>query len=286
MTPTTEGRGQLERDLYVLRRAGYAIIPEFLDAEAIPALLEDACAFQDEVDQYRLSGGEVLFQSGWPLRNVRALYAVSTRLQDLAMDERLVAYARGYLNDPKLQDCQLLTNMPDERNVRRGAGAAVNFHRDAKWSDGPIRPLYMYCFVLLTEMTRANGGTIVVPGTHREREPEYYFKETDPGEFIESNFYPIYDRRYFPAIVTVEAPPGSLVLIDPMVIHAQGINVTSERRTVLNFHFMAGDTRGMLLDCRGLAERYGRVGLRADLLEMLVSDSQLPNEYGPLRGSG
>jgi hypothetical protein len=54
---------------------------------------------------------------------------------------------------------------------------------------------------------------------------------------------------------------------------------------VLNIAFMAGDARG-LLDCRGLAERYGRVGLRADLLEMLVSDSQLPNEYGPLRGSG
>jgi len=275
---------QRARDLYALRGAGYAVIPDFLDGECVARLREDALAFQHEVDQYREEGGEVIFQSGWPLRNVRALYAVSGAVQSVAMDERLLAYARGYLDDPRIQDCQLIVNMPDERNVSRGAEAAVNYHRDGKWPDGPVRPTYLHCFLLLTRMTRNNGGTIVVPGTHRDREPGYYFKETDPGEFIESNFYPTYPRRYFPTSVQMEGEAGSLVLIDPMVIHAQGINVSDERRTVLNISYMASHGAGML-DCRGLVERHARVAPTPDCLEMLVSDPALPSEYGPLRVS-
>jgi ectoine hydroxylase-related dioxygenase (phytanoyl-CoA dioxygenase family) len=268
--------------VYALQRAGYAIIPDFLDTETRTRLFEEALAFQQEVDEYRETGGDVIFQSGWPLRNVRALYAVSSAVQDIAMDERLLAYARGYLEAPRIQDCQLIVNMPDERNVARGADAAVNYHRDGKWPDGPVRPLYLHCFLLLTKMTRQNGGTIVVPGTQREREPGYYFKETDPGEFIDSNFYPTYPRRYFPTSVQVEAEAGSLLLIDPMVIHAQGINVSDERRTVLNISYVSPHGAGMF-DCRGLAERHGRVALRDDCREMLLSDPALPNEYGPLR---
>jgi hypothetical protein len=282
MAPTTDGHDQTRRDLYALQRAGFAVIPDFLEMCRVVAVLDEATSFQAEVDEFRHTGGEVPFQSGWPLRNVRALYAVSTAVQDVAMDDRILAYAQGYLGHARLQDCQLITNMPDERNAARGAGAAVNYHRDGTWPDGTIRPLYLHCFVLLTEMTKTNGGTIVVPGTHREREPGYYFKERDPGEFIDSNFYPIYPRRYFPSSIQVEAPAGSLLLIDPMVIHAQGINVSDDRRTVLNISFTADDGHGML-DCRGLAERHSRVALRPDLWDMLLADPELASEYGPLR---
>jgi hypothetical protein len=282
MVASIEGPAQVERDLYTVRSAGFAVIRDFIDGERAEAILDEASPFQEEVDAYRAGGGEVLFLSGWPLRNARALYAVSPLVQDLVMDPRLVEYARGYLGNAWVQDAQLLTNMPDERNVARGVDAAVNYHRDGKWPDGDVRPMYLHGFIMLTDMTCENGGTIVVPGTHREREPGYYFKETDPGEFIDSNFYPTYPRRYFPGSIQVEAPRGSLLLIDPMVIHAQGINVSTERRTVVNVSFSADGAAGFL-DCRGLARKRARVDVRPDLLELLLTDSALPDEYGPLR---
>ncbi len=285
MAASIEGPAQVQRDLYTVRRAGFAVVPGFVDDVQAEAILAEATRFRDEVDAYRAAGGDVQFLSGWPLHNVRALYAVSELAQDVVRDERLLAYARGYLGEARVQDCQLLTNMPDDRNISRGSDGSVNYHRDGKWPDGDIRPTYLHCFVLLTPMTKENGGTIVVPGTHREREPGYYFKETDPGEFVESNFYPTYPRRYFPGSVQVEAPRGSLVLIDPMGIHAQGINVSNELRTVLNVSFAVEGAAGML-DCRGLAEKHARIEVDADLLELLLADDRLPSEYGPLSDAG
>jgi hypothetical protein len=272
---------QFDRDLYTLRSAGFAIIPDYLPGDRLDELGAEAWKFRAEIEEFEKSGGQVAYKAGWPLLNARCLYAFSEPFQRLILDERLAAYTRAYLETPQLLDCHLLCNMPDERNQARGRQAEVNFHRDAMWPEGEIRPTYLHTFLLLTEMTSANGGTILVPGTHRQREPDYYFKDTDPGARIEENFYPVYPRRYFPASIQVEAPRGSLVLIDPMAIHAQGINVTTEVRQVLNCSFIRAGTRG-LFDCRGLAQKHARYPISAPLLEVLHEDSSLPQHYGPL----
>src|SRR4051794_18576126 len=84
MSSAVDSEEQLGRDIYALRRAGYAVIPNFLSAETVARLRDDALAFQQEVDEYRELGGDVAFPSGWPLRNVRALYAVSSAVQEVA----------------------------------------------------------------------------------------------------------------------------------------------------------------------------------------------------------
>ena len=122
----------------------------------------------------------------------------------------------------------------------------------------------------------------MVPGTHRRREPGYYFLHNDPGEIIESNAYLVYDRRYFPSAIQVEAKKGSLLLFDPMVIHTQAINVTQEPRQVLNLLFHQRGASG-IMNCRAIAENHARVPIRDDLLTILGDGADLPDTYGPLR---
>ena len=75
---------------------------------------------------------------------------------------------------------------------------------------------------------------------------------------------------------------GHWVLIDPMVIHSQGINVTKEKRVVLlNIAFKQPFLRG-LLNCHGIATRCARVDVSANLLDHLVCNESLPGACGPL----
>ncbi len=192
------------------------------------------------------------------------------------------AYLRAYLGDPVLRDSQFLANMPDPRNTARGRGGKVSYHRDKYWHDETIKPEYLWCFLLLSDMMPENSGTIVVPGTHRMREPGYYFLNNDPGENIESNAYLVYDRRYFPTAIQVEAKRGALLLFDPMIIHTQAINISSEPRRVLNMLFHQRGLSG-IMNCRAIAEKHARVPVRDDLKAILEGGDSLPDTYGPLR---
>lgn len=272
---------QFQRDLYTLQCAGFCILPDFKAPAEIDRLAARAFEWQAEVNQFLERGGDLPYRAGWPLQNARALFAVDEIFQDLVQDPRILAYADGYLGDAELRDCHLLTNMPDPRNATRGRDAGVNYHRDKKWPDDePVQPSYLHCFVLLTDMTRDNGGTLIVPGTHREREADYYFLETDPGRKVEGNWYKVYDRRYFPGAIQVEAKRGSLVLFDPTCIHAQGINVTEERRSVINATFHRRGLPG-ILNCRAIAEKSNRIPLKRELLLRLCDTPEASDTYGP-----
>jgi ectoine hydroxylase-related dioxygenase (phytanoyl-CoA dioxygenase family) len=274
---------QFDRDLYTLRCAGFAVIPAVFDAGTLDRLKKSAEAFQAEVDAYDSAGGEVIYKAGWPLHNARALYAAAVEFQDLIMHPSVQAFARAYLEQPRLRDCSFLTNMPDTRNIARGTAAPVNYHRDKLWlPDEMIRPNYLHCFVLLTDFTRENGATVVVPGTHRDREPGHYFLDNDSGEKTDTNYYPVFERRYFPASVQIEAARGSLLVFDPMIIHAQGINVSTERRSAIDVMFHRDGLPG-IINCRAVAEKHGRVPVRSDLLPLLDSTSGKYETYGPLR---
>lgn len=273
---------QLDRDLYALSAAGFAVMPDFLDSTLINVLLEQFQIYQSEVDAYVESGGELVNATGWPIKSARAAWAISEEVQAVIMDDRLQNIACGYLGEPMLRDCQFLANMPDPRNRERGPDGKVSYHRDKYWLEETIAAEYLWCFLLLDDMTSENGGTIVVPGTHRAREPGYYFLQNDPGEKIDSNDYLVYDRSYFPSSVQIEAKRGTCLLFDPMLIHTQAINVSKAPRRVLNILFHKRGLAG-IMNCRAIAENYARVPIRSELLEILSEDADRPSTYGPLR---
>jgi ectoine hydroxylase-related dioxygenase (phytanoyl-CoA dioxygenase family) len=66
--------------------------------------------------------------------------------------------------------------------------------------------------------TAANGGTLVVPGTHQKQSPPE----------------PAYLRA---AAVPVECPPGSMLVFDSTLWHAAGANVSGSDRLAINHQF-------------------------------------------------
>lgn len=275
---------QFDRDLYCLRCAGYALIPDFCVGRELDAITEVSREFEAEVARFVAAGGSAILRHSWPLQTTRCMYAVSAEVQDLAAHPAIQRLVREYLGPAVLRDCLVQTNMPDARNTRRGLDADVSFHRDTLWPAEEIRPCYLHVFLLLDDFTGENGATIVVPGTHRVREPDYYFKHADPRSPQAGIDYRVYERRYFPSAVQIEAGRGSLMLLDPMTIHTQGNNVTGRPRSLLNMTFRAADVIGTpaLLNARAIAERFARVPMRPDVLELLEAGAGLPAHFGPL----
>jgi ectoine hydroxylase-related dioxygenase (phytanoyl-CoA dioxygenase family) len=275
---------QHERDLYCLRCAGYAILRDFADPSTVAAIEEATVAFEREVQGWARDNTLILSHS-WPLLTTRCLYVASRELQDLVMHPRIRALVADYLEAPVLRDSLMQTNMPDPRNAERGRLGDISFHRDTLWPDGEIRPQYLHVFLLLSDTTLENGATMVVPGSHRVREPGYYFKNTDPRGPQQGIDYRVYEQSYFPSAVQLPATRGTVMLLDPMMIHSQGINVSPMERRIINTTFRAGHTAGRppLLNARAIAERHARVPMREEFLALLESDQSLPSEYGPLR---
>lgn len=276
---------QLQRDLYCLQCAGFLMIPDVVGGAALDAIRRDVMGFEDEVERFVRDGGRAILRHAWPLLTTRAVYAVSREIQDLVMSPMVQYIANGYLGRAVLRDCLMQTNMPDPRNAARGVSAEVSYHRDTKWADGEeVRPMYMHAFLLLTEFTRENGATLIVPGTHRTREPGYYFKDSDPRGKADGIDYRVYERRYFPTAVCLEGGPGTLIFLDPMAIHTQGINVTPVRRSAVNMTFRAHHivSQPSLLNACAIADRHARVPIRADFREILENDPALPAAFGPL----
>lgn len=274
---------QHERDLYCLRGAGYVMLRDFADETTVAAIEEATVGFEREVQGWA-SDNTLILSHSWPLLTTRCLYVASRELQDLVMHTRIRSLVADYLDSPVLRDSLMQTNMPDPRNAARGRLGDISFHRDTLWPDGEIRPQYLHVFLLLSDTTLENGATMVVPGSHRVREPGYYFKNTDPRGPQQGIDYRVYEQSYFPSAVQLPAARGTVMLLDPMTIHSQGINVSSVERRILNTTFRAGHTIGRppLLNARAIAERYARVPMREDFLELLESDPSLPMEYGPL----
>ena len=280
MTPA-----QADRDLYCLECAGFVVLRDSVANPTIDLLAVKLAAFEEEVARFVDAGGVAMLRHSWPLRTTRCLYAIAHEVQDLVLDPMIRGLVQGYLGPGAvLRDCLLQTVMPDERNAKRGPDADLSFHRDTLWPQEVIVPMYLHVFVLLDDFTRQNGTTVVVPGTHRHREPGYYFKSTDPREPQGGIDYRVYEQRYFPSAVHIEAPRGSVVLLDPMTIHTQGNNVTPVRRSLLNMTFRAAGVVSMppLLNARAIAERFARVPVRQEVLDLLESDPSLPAHFGPL----
>lgn len=275
---------QLELDLYSLHCSGFIVIKDFVSRSLLNLISKDTVKFESEVIEYKKNGGNVSHQHNWPLLTTRCLYTVSNELQKIACSNSLLQLVEGYLGSFILRDCLMQTLLPDPKNKKRGKDADLSFHRDTLWQNNVITPMYLHAFLLLDDMTDKNGATVVVPGSHLRREPNYYFKNNDIRSRQPGIDYKVYERRYFASASPIIAQAGSLVLLDPMMIHTQGNNITDRPRRLINMPFRSRTVKPVppLLNAHKIAIDHSRVKLEDSFLKIIESDSSLPSIFGPL----
>jgi ectoine hydroxylase-related dioxygenase (phytanoyl-CoA dioxygenase family) len=90
-------------------------------------------------------------------------------------------------------------------------------------------------FFAISDFSRENGATLVVPGTHQKSIPP-------TPEYLHAN------------AVSVECPAGSMLVFDSTLWHAAGDNQTNRNRLAINNQFTRSYIKQQIDYCRALGE--------------------------------
>jgi len=205
---SAELAGHLER----MKRDGFTVIENVIDASAVAELRDDVCRLEREL---AVQPAQNLFEG---VRTVRIynLLAHGTIYQQIPVHERVLPIIEGVLD----HGC-LVSSLS---SIHIGPGeAAQPLHADDQLIPLPKPHVSIICNTMwaLTDFTIANGATRVVPGSHRaDRSPQPF------GEAVETR--------------AAEMPAGSVLVFDGSIWHGGGANQSTERRLGLAMNYCAG----------------------------------------------
>lgn len=170
VVPATRGSGQVAS---AVLDKGYAIVDELVDAATIDAIN------QEMKDAGFLFAGEKDSFAGYDtFRNAAAVLGMSKTAQQLATHPVILNAVRElllpYCKRIKLGTCSRICKFP-KRTIDGKAAPPQVLHRDDQMyagSDWPYAPGFRPEFLVgvmwaLTDFTKENGATNIVPGSHR-----------------------------------------------------------------------------------------------------------------------
>ena len=193
---------------------GYAILPEVVEPGLVRGLVD---AIDCGLDELRVPFGDNVFL-GERTRRIFNLLDRADVFAEVPVHPAVLPVVDGVL-DP---EC-LLSSLTA---VEMGPGETDQpFHAD----DGsigipkPHGPITCTAIWALSDFTRDNGGTRVVPGSHRfGRRPQ---------------------RGERPEFVQAEMPAGSVLVYHGSLWHGGGANLSGERRVAIISNYCAGFLR-------------------------------------------
>ena len=194
--------------LEVVERDGGVIVDDRMSPEAVARMEAELRPYLDAV-----GGGKTEF-TGYSTQRIGALLARSEVCREIALDPLVLGAAETFLEPhggTQLHFTQAI-------NIGPGETPQV-LHRDRGLWGGQIPRRIETQFSTIwaaSEFTRANGATLVVPGSqhwHKDRQPE-------PHE-----------------IAYAEMRPGSVLLYTGTVMHGGGANTTDSWRLGVLIHY-------------------------------------------------
>jgi ectoine hydroxylase-related dioxygenase (phytanoyl-CoA dioxygenase family) len=202
--------GHLER----MKRDGFTIVEDVIDAGEVAALRDDVWRLEREL---AAQPAHNLFEG---LRTVRIynLLAHGTIYQRVPVHDRVLPIIEGVL------DAGCLVSSLSSIAIGPGE-AAQPLHADDQLIPLPKPHVSIICNTMwaLTDFTIDNGATRVVPGSHRaDRSPMPF------GEPAEA------ETR------AAAMPAGSVLVFDGSIWHGGGANRSTERRLGLAMNYCAG----------------------------------------------
>ena len=189
-----------------VREDGYAVVPDFIDAETVNRLRRGLAPVFDDI------GSRMTDDHGQQTVHTHNLLAKTRAVDDVLMHDLLLKLVEGLLG-PDFQISGVAAMRPGPGDERQ------RMHQD----DGhypiprPHRPLIVNTLIALDPFTVENGATEVVPGSHR------WTRRVDQDE----------------PTVAVEMPEGGLLLWEGALWHRGGGNTTRNgyRRSInVNFN--------------------------------------------------
>jgi ectoine hydroxylase-related dioxygenase (phytanoyl-CoA dioxygenase family) len=202
--------GHLER----MARDGYTIIADALAAAEVRALRDEVWRLEREL---AIEPATNLFE-GARTRRIYNLLARGAIYQAIPVHPRVLPIIEGVLDRGCLiSSLSSITIEPGE--------AAQPLHADDQLIPLPKPHVSIICNTMwaLTEFTRGNGATRLVPGSHTaDRSPLPF------GEPAEAD------------AVAAEMPAGSVLVFDGSIWHGGGANRTAERRLGVAMNYCAG----------------------------------------------
>ena len=194
-----------------VRRDGYAIIEQAANSASLARVKAELGPHVDET----VHGAEDFW--GYKTKRFGALIAKSKAVQELLVNETILGVADRILLQFAASYWVNYTGVmylsPEEKSQ--------SLHRDTNlWPfTNPCPPLTLATMWAVSDFTRDNGGTLVVPGSHLwedGRQPKAH------------------------EIAAVEMPAGSVLLYTGNVIHGGGANRSSGARFGVAIHYVLG----------------------------------------------
>lgn len=190
---------------------GYAVIPSILCPNMASNLRIKSLKLNEE--QNKKYGMSILQKIGevnqirlplvhdrrfLDMLNIKILKKVLTALFDLTQSYYI------------LNQQNIIINTGDETHNQ------ASWHRDFPYMSGISDTVHAYSALLtLDEFTKDNGGTQLVPGTHRHTQlPSWKYIEKQAQKIV--------------------CPVGSCILFDSNIFHSSGINTTNRKRIAIN----------------------------------------------------
>jgi ectoine hydroxylase-related dioxygenase (phytanoyl-CoA dioxygenase family) len=203
-----------DRAVAALETDGCAVVTEVLDADFLARTREAMYQTQQRI---RAAVGEDRLTRAGELGVLRlALEFDNHFLRFLELPEVLAVVDRT-VSETAILHLQNGLILPSFPKGEVPATFQTTFHQDfPRYLEGYVASVNL--FFAVDEFTEENGATIVVPGTHQQR-------DRPADEELEAGKVP------------VVCPAGSMLLFDSTLWHAAGANVSGKDRVAINHQF-------------------------------------------------
>lgn len=242
-----------DKHLENLRLKGYTVVKDLLTQNQltnIRLLLDKYNAAQEE------EFGTENMKATNEMNMVRAPLQYDDAFIELVRHEKVLALVQAMLGKEILLHLQNgVVNKPGREHHQS------SWHRDLPYQEYVIsKPLGVSVFYCIDDFTKENGGTIVLPYSHRS--------ENLPSEsFVLENE------------LQMECEAGSAIIFDCMVYHKAGFNRSNETRRGINNVFVAPLLKQQIDLPRLLKGKYADDALLNMLLGYKYRVSESTEEY-------
>lgn len=204
----------LEQALEALDYMGCAVVTGVLDE----ALLDETRKAMYRVrDAIRSDVGEERLYRAGELGVLRLMLAYEDHFFSLLTQPEVLAIVDATVSNTAILHLQNGLVLPPSSSSGAPRVFQTTFHRDfPRYLDGYVAS--MNVMVAIDAFTAENGGTLVVPGTHQ-------LASRPSDRYLEAH------------AVSVECPPGSLLVFDSTIWHAAGENRSTADRLAINHQF-------------------------------------------------